>query len=101
MTEKELDKLVDQVTERIILQILSGRGVCYECGERSIKERLEKLEQEAAKRRPIVDDVEVVRCMDCKNYWTDSYTKAGYCDFWKKYIDSEKFFCAAGERREE
>lgn len=93
MREKEFNKLVDQVTERVMLQILSGRGVCYECGERPVVERVEKLEQEAAKRRRIVDAAEVVRCKDCRFFKGDDHE----CPWGMVVYEDD--YCSHGERR--
>lgn len=131
MREKEFDKLVDEVAERISLRILGADWVCYRCGESSVLERIEKLEQEAAKRVPIVDAVEVVRCKDCKHRPAFRYDDDGdryvegpryqetlkngltvtfqdeTCpcvngwDFFYSHIPKDDWFCANGERRAE
>lgn len=71
MRDKMFDKLVEAVTERVVLWIQSMDGVCYRCrcGEPSIIERLEKLEQEAARRLPTAEPHNFDEwCDDCKEY---------------------------------
>lgn len=94
MREKEFNKLIDEVTERVTLNILGAHWVCYRCGDKSVIERVEKLEQKVANGMPIVDDV--VRCVDCR-WWSDK--NGGFCDILGLNINDEKFFCAWGERR--
>lgn len=96
MREKVFDKLVDEVTERVTLNILGAHWVCYRCGDKSVIERVEKLEQEAARRMPTVDAVEVVRCKDCR--WFGKYGCA------IRIVDEsdkpkENDYCSFGERR--
>lgn len=55
MRDKEFEKLVDEVTERVTLNILGAHWVCYRCGDKSVIERVEKLEQEVAKRIPTAE----------------------------------------------
>ena len=56
MKEKDFDKLVDEVTTRVSFRILSADWACYKCGESSsILGRIEKLEQEAAKRARVAE----------------------------------------------
>ena len=93
MTKKVFDKLVDDVTERVVLRILNGHFVCYQCGERSIKERFEKLEQKVERCLP---DVEIVKCKDCKHFDDAS---GGFCCMLSRYINNEDFFCGFGKRR--
>lgn len=90
MREKEFDKLVDEVTARVSFRILSADWVCYRCrcGEHSILKRIEKLEQEAAKRARIAEPKTgswesdrlvstnggtygVRRCSECEAYYQD------------------------------
>lgn len=111
MKEKEFDKLVDDVTARVSFRILSADWTCYKCGNSSsILGRLEKLEQEAAKRRRIVDAVEVVRCKDCKYYLRNKiHVIEGIplmcnevCEKWGGGCRTdENGFCYMGERSEE
>lgn len=94
MREKEFDKLVDEVTERVSLRILSADWTCYKCGESSsILGRIEKLEQEAAKRRRIVDAAEVVRCKDCRFFKGDDHE----CPWGMVVYEDD--YCSHGERR--
>ena len=111
MKEKEFDKLVDDVTARVSFRILSADWTCYKCGDSSsILGRLEKLEQEAAKRRRVVDAVEVVRCKDCKHYLRNKiHVIEGIplmcnevCEKWGGGCRTdENGFCYMGERSEE
>ena len=39
---------------------------------------------------PAVNAVEVVRCRDCKHW---------YSDLWCEYVDDDNFYCARGERK--
>lgn len=94
MKEKAFDKLVDEVTERVSFRILSADWVCYQCGERSIKERLEKLEQELTKRMRVVDGVDIVRCMDCRLF------KGSGRECCMGLYVFEDDFCSVGYRRE-
>lgn len=91
MREKEFNKLIDEVTERVTLNILGAHWVCYRCGDKSVIERVEKLEQEVAKRRRIVD---AVRCKDCRYFQGDGFECARgiYC--------FEDDYCSMGVRRE-
>lgn len=110
MREKEFDKLVDEVTERVSLRILSADWVCYKCGDNSALERIRKLEQEVARIMPITDAVEVVRCKDCKYYLRNKiYAIEGMpimgnkvCKKWGGgCATDENGFCYMGERRED
>lgn len=94
MNEKEFEKLVDEVTERVTLSILGANWVCYRCGDKSVIERVEKLERKVESRMRIVDKVEVVRCGACHFYKGDGRA----CSL-GLYV-SEDDFCSMGYRRE-
>ena len=110
MREKEFEKLVDEVTERVTLNILGANWVCYRCGDKSVIERVEKLEQKVAKSVPTVDAAEVVRCKDCKHYLRNKIHVIDgiplmcneVCIKWGGGCRTdENGFCYMGERREE
>lgn len=94
MRDKWFDKLVEAAAERVILAIQSGViGVCYRCrcGEPSVFERIEKLEQKNAKTH-----ADIVGCKDCR-WWSDK--NGGFCDILGLNINDEEFFCAWGEEK--
>ena len=48
--------------------------------------------QQAVDEQPTIDAVEVVRCLDCKHRYSDS---------WCEYVDDDdNFYCARGERKD-
>lgn len=93
MREKVFDKLVDEVTERVVLRILNGHFVCYQCGERSIKERFEKLEQKVERCMKVAGDDEIVRCKDCRLFKGDDHE----CCIGLYVFEND--FCSMGVRR--
>lgn len=93
MREKEFEKLVYEVTERVTLNILGAHWVCYRCGDKSVIERVEKLEQKVAKTH-----ADIVRCINCR-WWSGK--NGGFCDILALNIPDEEFFCAWGEQRRE
>lgn len=101
MRDKGFDKLVEAAVERVISLIQDGRWICYECGEPSVLERLEKLEQEVARHMRVTDDVEIVRCKDCKHCFVDGdNVRYNVCDLNHNKVQRDDWFCADGERRE-
>lgn len=101
MREKEFEKLVDEVTERVTVNILGADWVCYRCGDKSVIERVEKLEQKVARLMRSMDDVEIVRCAECKHCYVDGENvRYNVCDLNHNKVQSDDWFCADGERSE-